>query len=276
MRVELNGVGDLERRAPLLSVALLATVAAADRFSGYEYGFSLFYLLPILLMGWARGTRAGLVIAVGAALTWLVVDRLQPEHFSTTYAAYWNAAIRLGTFSVTALLVGHLRREVGAARTDILTGLPNRRAFVEAMEAEIARARRYKRGFSVLYLDADGFKRLNDTQGHQAGNEALRATAQVLRASLRDTDLAARLGGDEFAVLLPETGASEASGLTRRLEQALRTALVAKGFDLGFSVGTASYEHDVPASVAAALSAADESMYAVKRSRKEGPRTPEK
>src|SRR4029077_18000704 len=87
------------------------------------------------------------------------------------------------------------------ARHDILTGLANRRVFVEALEAAIALTHRGGLGFAVLYLDLDQFKDVNDTLGHPAGDQLLRETAQRWKTALRETDVLARLGGDEFAII---------------------------------------------------------------------------
>ena len=89
------------------------------------------------------------------------------------------------------------------ALTDALTGLVNRRRFIEALDAEITRASRLGATLSVLLADLDDFKRINDRFGHAAGDEALRTFADLLRGQLRGIDTAARLGGEEFAVLLP-------------------------------------------------------------------------
>src|SRR5271169_5596256 len=91
------------------------------------------------------------------------------------------------------------------AATDSLTGVANRRHFVEAAERTIAQAVRYGRPATLLIIDVDGFKTVNDTYGHIVGDEMLRAIVRVCRRGLRDADLIGRLGGDEFAVLLPET-----------------------------------------------------------------------
>jgi diguanylate cyclase (GGDEF)-like protein len=91
------------------------------------------------------------------------------------------------------------------AFTDELTGLVNRRRFIEALDAEIARAARLGAPLSVLFADLDDFKRLNDRFGHPAGDEALRTFADLLRSQLRTIDTAARLGGEEFAILVPGT-----------------------------------------------------------------------
>jgi two-component system cell cycle response regulator len=103
-----------------------------------------------------------------------------------------------------------------AAFTDHLTGLANRRRFERQLEREVARTERYGRPFCLLMLDIDHFKEVNDTRGHDAGDEALRRVANVIQSGTRGIDTGARIGGDEFAVILPETE------ITRGLEVAER------------------------------------------------------
>jgi diguanylate cyclase (GGDEF)-like protein len=111
------------------------------------------------------------------------------------------------------------------ATTDDLTGLPNRRRFHEEFAPAVAAARRYGTPLSLLLLDLDDFKRINDNHGHEAGDELLRTVAEAIRTQLRESDLAARIGGDEFAVLLPHTGRDAAATLATRVQAALAHVL---------------------------------------------------
>jgi diguanylate cyclase (GGDEF)-like protein len=107
------------------------------------------------------------------------------------------------------------------ARVDPLTGLGNRRAFDEALDAELARARRGKTSLSLLVGDLDGFKQINDRHGHVVGDDCLRDAAAALRAAVRTPDLCFRWGGDEFAVLLTDADETVARTLAARLEKAV-------------------------------------------------------
>jgi diguanylate cyclase (GGDEF)-like protein len=131
------------------------------------------------------------------------------------------------------------------AITDELTGLVNRRRFMEALDAEIARAQRMRSSASLLLADLDDFKRINDRFGHPAGDEALRAFADRLREHLREIDVAARLGGEEFAVLLPETDLDGALAVAERLRRTIaeRPVLHTDGsaVHLTASIGVAEY-----------------------------------
>jgi len=123
---------------------------------------------------------------------------------------------------------------------DALTGLGNRRMLQERLEYEIVRHRRHGRRFSVLALDLDGFKGVNDRFGHQAGDEILREVSRSLARAVRDQDTLVRVGGDEFCVLAPESDVADAERLARRLRAAVRDAV--SGLDtLAVSVGYAVF-----------------------------------
>ncbi len=129
------------------------------------------------------------------------------------------------------------RRLEELAATDALTGLWNRRHFFEVGKNELARCRRYKSPVSLLMMDLDHFKRINDGHGHAAGDEVLRAMAGILKGNLRDVDVPARIGGEEFAVLLPSTGVEGAVVAAERVRRAVEGARVShEGRELVFTV----------------------------------------
>jgi len=150
------------------------------------------------------------------------------------------------------------------ARRDPLTGLPNRVAWNEALDSEATRRARYRRPVIVMSIDVDHLKDANDHYGHEAGDELLVATAQVLRHTLRTADLVARIGGDEFGVLLPETQGLAMETVVRRIEDACaawRGSL--PELRLSISVGWAAPEPF--GDLRAALRTADGEMYRAKR-----------
>jgi diguanylate cyclase (GGDEF)-like protein len=152
-----------------------------------------------------------------------------------------------------------------ASRCDPLTGLGNRRAFRESLEAEIERARRYGRALSLIVLDCDRFKTINDSMGHQAGDRALERIGQMLHSNRRLEDAAFRIGGDEFAVLLPETAGDGATVLAERLRRTIERALLGPDRDhpLTASLGVATFgDHGV--TVDELFGQADAAMYDVK------------
>jgi len=108
------------------------------------------------------------------------------------------------------------------AGTDVLTGLLNRRAFMEEAQTKFQLAKRYQRPLSFLMIDIDHFKRVNDTYGHQAGDLVLTEFSKIIKGCLRETDVLGRIGGEEFAVILPETGVDQTTELTERLLETIR------------------------------------------------------
>ncbi|HEY0835508.1 MAG TPA: diguanylate cyclase [Azospirillum sp.] len=153
------------------------------------------------------------------------------------------------------------------ATTDPLTGLANRREFLAAAERELVRVRRYDRPAAVLMVDIDHFKRINDTHGHAAGDEALRRVAAICRDLLRESDLIGRLGGEEFGILLPETDVAAAREAAERLRAALAGADIRRpdggAMRLTASIGIAACTA-TDSSIGQALSRADDALYHAK------------
>ena len=152
------------------------------------------------------------------------------------------------------------------AMTDDLTSLTNRRSFIAQGTQEFNRAQRYHAPFSMFMLDLDGFKAINDREGHEVGDKALQRVAAVLLENMRKTDILARLGGDEFSVLLPDTETEEALHLAERLRQAVESAQRPdNGQNLGIttSIGVASYQTDTP-DLDTIIRMADTAMYQAK------------
>jgi diguanylate cyclase (GGDEF)-like protein len=152
------------------------------------------------------------------------------------------------------------------AMTDELTGLTNRRSFIAQGIKEINRAQRSQAPMCLYMLDLDGFKEINDRDGHEAGDKALQCIAAVLLDNIRKTDMLARLGGDEFSVLLPDTKADDALILAERLRHAVESV---RGIDhnqklhVTASIGITSYRLEDP-SFYAVIRRADAAMYQAK------------
>jgi diguanylate cyclase (GGDEF)-like protein len=150
------------------------------------------------------------------------------------------------------------------ATTDGLTGLANRRTFDETVAREIIRAQRYQRPFSLLLIDVDDFKRLNDERGHVEGDRVLKTLASLIRAQLRASDFAARFGGDEFVVILPESDATVARNVAEKLDAAISGILGLEGGP-SVSIGRAGFQPKMTAIML--LEAADQDMYRAKAAR---------
>lgn len=149
------------------------------------------------------------------------------------------------------------------ALTDHLTGLANRRRFERQLEREVARTLRYGHAFSLLLLDIDYFKQVNDNYGHEAGDEAIKSLAKTLQEGTRGIDLAARIGGEEFAIVLTETGLKSAMEVAERLRLSIKRIQTPRVGQLTASFGVA----DCPSSAQSArelLAVADVALYQAK------------
>jgi diguanylate cyclase (GGDEF)-like protein len=121
-----------------------------------------------------------------------------------------------------AIVLDRARQFSNESRTDHLTGLANRREFERVMEREVALAERHSRRLTMMMIDLDNLKRINDRQGHRGGDAALKLVAQQLQRAVRASDLCARIGGDEFAVAMPETDIERGRDVAARLRAAVR------------------------------------------------------
>lgn len=246
----------------LLVYSTVGMIAYADHVLGYEFGFSIFYLLPIIIATRNLGRNTGLLISVICAALWSAMDNWHGANVSSQLVFIWNACIRFTLFIITVMIFDGWEKEKENARTDALTQVANRLAFEEFGNIEIRRCRRYGHPFSIIYLDVDNFKIINDRFGHRAGDRLLSLLAESLRAHFRETDLVARLGGDEFSIILVETNAEGAhAALNRVCEQLEKIPRV--GSIVTLSIGLLTYLKP-PESFDDAVKKADELMYLAK------------
>lgn len=153
------------------------------------------------------------------------------------------------------------------ASTDVLTGLLNRRAFMEEAHGKFKLAKRYQRPLSFLMLDIDYFKKVNDTYGHQAGDIVLVGFSKILRSCLRETDVLGRIGGEEFAIILPETSLEQTAELSERLLEKVRTTEIQFESGRNLSVTTSIGVATVPPlaiDVDMVMKEADKALYQAK------------
>ncbi|MBC8043402.1 MAG: GGDEF domain-containing protein [Rhizobacter sp.] len=250
-----------------LAIYAVALLGIADYFTVYEIGVVGFYLLPVLLIAWKNGRRDGFMIATLSLLLHLVINLFARRDLQPLMIFAIEFAVRITIFcalvAATAFVKMLLDRERQRARRDFLTGLANRQAFDEAATVEIARSRRHRHVMTLVSIDCDHFKEVNDTLGHDAGDEVLRTVASVLQQRLRLTDLPARLGGDEFALLLPETNAEAAREVLEKLRHRLLAAMRLKKCPVTFSIGVATFT-EPPDSISRAMAITDKILYRVK------------
>ena len=212
-----------------------------------------------------RGRRVGALIAL---------DR-EPSAREPRLSASMLRAVRILLEPASVALDNALllKRAEALSVTDDLTHLYNSRYLNLVLRKETKRASRSGRPLSLLFIDLDGFKAVNDTHGHLFGSRALVEAAAVIRQSARETDVVSRFGGDEFALVLPDTGGEGAFAVGERIREriAAHKFLAGDGLDIHLtgSVGVATLP-DVAASSDELVQAADKAMYAVKESGKNG------
>ena len=251
---------------------VIGLLGVVDTLTGGQIVLSVFYLLPVALAAWLNGRSTGGLYGAQAAAVWFVADQLTLHQGWFSAVAWWNTAVRYAFFLLIALIVASLRRvlreERDLARLDPLTGVANARSFRDALELEISRAGRHEWPLTVAYIDVDDFKTVNDQWGHAIGDQVLTTIATHLGEAVRRTDTVARLGGDEFAVLLPEADAAVAAAIFARVIDAVRDAVVARGWPVTLSVGTVTCGEEASCAPAEAgerlVSLADAAMYEAK------------
>lgn len=245
----------------------LLGISVAHYLTGPHIELYAFFLPPTLLVTWYVGPRIGALTALLSVFDWVALDVLMGPEQGVTATALLNEMVRLSVFMLVVAVVGQLRRaldrEAALARADVLTQLPNRRAFFELAESELERARRYHRPLTSIMMDLDNFKLVNDQMGHQQGDDLLRRVADILRRVTRSSDVVGRLGGDEFALLLPETSEEAGHVFAQKLRRELLAAMQQAKWPVTFSFGVATF-HEMPTNVDALLNHADQLMYAVK------------
>lgn len=264
-----SGAKSQAARAVILAVGLALTLGVGflDYHTGYEISFSVFYMAPTAFLAWKGGRGAGLIGAVAGAAVWLHVEVISGHTFSQPWIIYWNTFVRLVFFVVTAQLISQQQRVLSLERSlsgsDHLTGLMNGRSFFREGETVRALCARHARPLTVIYMDLDDFKKVNDSRGHQEGDHLLQLVGRGLQRAARASDLVARLGGDEFALLLPETGHAESERFISRLRSSLEAEIDRTLWPIGYSVGAVTFPTP-PADLETAIAMADRMMYEVK------------
>lgn len=254
-----------------LSLLVVILISILDFSTGLEITFSFIYIAPIALTAWVIGRREGIFISVTSALTWTLANQLFNQAAARLFVSYWNAGAHLSFFLIVTLLVSELRqlleKEKTLARTDFLTGALNRRAFDEVANLELLKLRRNQRPLTLIYMDIDDFKAINDLQGHDAGDALLKLVVETLSQHIRPFDSVGRLGGDEFAILMPETSHQAAKRVAPRLQSLLLGKMKEKGYPVTFSMGALTHLSS-PENIEQMLKMTDTLLYRVKQNGK--------
>lgn len=234
------------------------------------YNFIL-YLFPIVLGAWFVSRRSGIFMSVLGALSWLAADLLPNNSHRHPWISFWNMIIIFAIFIVITyiltILKKNLSHEKESDQIDYLTGVANRRLFFELANAELNKAHRYQRPTTLVYLDLDNFKTINDTMGHDTGDRVLLLVAHTMKMNIRVSDTITRLGGDEFALMLPETGAIAAAIVVDKVFKSLDKIIRRNKWPVTFSCGVFTFVSP-PLSVDLMIYKADQLMREAKQAGK--------
>jgi len=252
----------------IICFLLVLIIGYIDYITDQQISLSFFYLIPVLFITWLRTRERGITLSIFGTIVWLTIDINSGTNYFHPAVPYWNAVIVLCFFITSTIILSSLKtalkNEKKLSRVDYLTGVLNSRAFMESADDELNRMSRYGNIFTMIYMDHDNFKSINDTLGHLTGDDLLRTTAVSLRDNLRKSDIIARLGGDEFAVLLPETTLDQAENAISKAMVKILDVFKAKSWPVTFSIGMISFTKP-PESVDQMIKLADDLMYRAKK-----------
>jgi diguanylate cyclase (GGDEF)-like protein len=257
----------------LISVGsvMVISVGILNHIAGPQLSLTIFYMIPIALVTWFTRRSIGFIFSILGALTWLIADLTSGTTYFPPDIPYWNGVARLGSLFILTFILSALKntlkQEKEFSRIDFLTGVRNRRYFIELVNMEINRARRYDHPFTVVCIDLDNFKTVNDCFGHSTGDILLRLVARTIQENIRATDTVARLGGDEFAILMPETGRDVAEVILQKVRKINLEIMRNHGWPVTLSIGVVTFTSP-PSTVDETLRISDQLMYSAKNNGK--------
>ena len=264
------GVVAVPKRVEIsVNFGVIAALFLAMAFDLYRYAkherrtsWPILLALPLIAGCVGFGSRAIRVVVSADAMTAMVND----SALNVSTALGYVVLVLALHATLMALVIGRLVGELAAlSRYDVLTGLLNRRAIQEELDAQVRRSKRDNEAFSALMIDVDRFKAINDRHGHPVGDLALKHVAELLRIDLREVDRIGRFGGEEFLVMLPGASGEHAQAVAERVRAAVRErALEHSGgkIPITISIGIAQWQSDDASQL---LVRADAALYEAKR-----------
>lgn len=248
-------------------IALIDLIARLHYVTGFAYEFNSFYVLPLLASAWWLDTFTCVSTTLFCLADWAYTDiRLEGKQ-SELLPLVCNTTTRAMTISCVIVLIKRLRRalqqEWDNSHHDQLSGLWNRRYFLELGATVLTVAKRHDLPVTMAFMDLDRFKEVNDTLGHAVGDDLLRTVSAVMQDHFRSEDILTRLGGDEFAVIMPGLTAKDAAMRLEALREKIRAAMGQRRWPVTLSIGAASFA-EATGGLEAMLRAADAAMYEAK------------
>jgi diguanylate cyclase (GGDEF)-like protein len=258
-------------------IGLTALVAFLDALIDARINVTIFYLVPVIAAVLLSGRTLGWITALVTAVAWLAVAMRFDNFFPSPVYAAWGFLVRIGYHLLFVYLLVAIQDLIERLRQlslrDPLTHAANRRYFDEHMIRAVRKATRSRASLTLALFDVDDFKAVNDSLGHEAGDEVLRIVARTIMDKIRPDDMLARLGGDEFALVLFDMARERSEEVVDRLFEAVSSELRSKGYHATLSAGVVTYGAIPPGAESrpsALLARADEVMYEVKKGGKNG------
>jgi diguanylate cyclase (GGDEF)-like protein len=237
------------------------------KMASHYYSLDVLYCLPVIqtarfgaLQTLRRSDSQMLaIVAIFCALAWSLTEVAVSWPNFPISAFLMNVVTRAITFTVIGRVITKVWKDKDSARKDDLTGLPNRLEFIKKFEARQIKSEQYRSPYSLISLNIDHFRMLNDKHGHLVGDEALKILAETLRENSRSIDVASRMSGDEFVLLLPDTEKNSCGFLGARITRAAEKKFTQRGWNIALSFGFVT-EIGKAKSVDELLRAAEENM----------------
>jgi diguanylate cyclase (GGDEF)-like protein len=244
--------------------------------TGRYISLNVLYCLPIIQTARLTAIQAmrrydshtSTFIGIAVALFWSATEVVIAWPYFPRTAFILNTFTRSVVFTVIGRVLVKLWREKEYAHIDVLTGLANRLELMERLKSEQGRSERSRRPYSLLFMDVDEFKTMNDMFGHQGGDEALKVLADILRDCCRKVDIPVRLGGDEFVLLLPDTDEQSCDVVIQRINDSTAREFKRRSWPISISIGrTTNIGKTLEAE--SVIHLADENMYLAKRTKQQ-------
>jgi diguanylate cyclase (GGDEF)-like protein len=235
--------------------------------------FSIFYLIPIIFVTRFSERWVGILISGASAVAWIMADLTSGRIYSQWTIPYWNALMGFAIFLVNVYLLsklkGALETERMLSRIDSLTGITNRKYFIELVSNEILSSGAPAHPFTIAYLDLDDLRTINDRFGHNEGDIVLCTVASIIRNNIRTIDTVGRIGGDEFAILFPGMGSEKSREIIPKVHKSLLDAMLENKWGINLDMGVGIFE-GANLSVEEILRQTESLMYSVKTPGKSG------
>lgn len=255
-----------------LTAALVALTGLFDYLTDYETRTASIYVVLTTIMAIISPVRVRtFFLSIILLLRFWFIEHEAPQDNNELMLAHTNFMIQvvaiLISFTVASTLKTLVIEAIANAQNDPLTELFTRKYVHDVMPIIMSELRRHQRPMSIMFIDCDNFKEVNDTYGHSAGDAVLRVVAKTLLGTIREGDIPVRLGGDEFVVIFPEASGDQLKAVVERCIGSLNEEMASKAYPITFSVGVVEFL-SIPKSIEDAISAADRVMYHAKKTGK--------